>query len=262
MFDIVYASRFERSMTSGKNRPSLMECEREDGSFVEVVVKGSATTMQGCRDLAVEAICGMIAQDLELPVPEFFAVELDSELIAHIPDEQARADLTASDKYAFGSCMLPSGFLAWPPNHPVPPELSQIAAEIFTFDAAVVNGDRRPSNTNCLFSGSQIAIIDHELCFSHELFWTAPWLDGGFTTRSGPEDHIFAKPWLTNCPQNLDRFRQAWGTIDAERVDAYFNALPPSWSLSEPEKSRIQSLILDASTNVDKLINNSLGALR
>lgn len=262
MFDTVHASRFERPMRSGKNRPNLIECEREDGDFVEVVVKGSATTLQGCRDLAVEAICGMLAKDLGLPVPEFFAVELDPDLISNIADEQIRNELSASDRFAFGSRLLPSGFVAWPTNQPVPPDLLQAAAEIFTFDAAVVNGDRRPSNPNCMFSGSQLAIIDHELCFGLELFWTAPWLKGGFLTRSRPDDHIFAKPWLTNCPPNLDRLRRAWDTIDTKRVDGYFSTLPPSWALDQHEHARIRSLALEARTNIDKLIDNSLGALR
>lgn len=262
MFDTVHAIRFERPMRSGKNRPNLMECERENGDFVEVVVKGSATTIQGCRDLAVEAICGMLAKDLGLPIPEFFSVDLDPDLIANITDDQIRDELSESDRFAFGSRLLPSGFLSWPTNQQVPSELLQVAAEIFTFDAAVVNGDRRPSNPNCMFSGSQLAIIDHELCFGHELFWTPPWLDGGFSRRSSPEDHIFSKPWLTNCPPNLDRLRQAWDTIDSTRVDAYFNALPPTWVLDRGEHDRIHSLVLDAKANVDRLIDNSLGALR
>jgi len=56
MFDTVCASRFIRPMKSGKNRACLIECEREAGEFVEVVVKGLATTIQGRRDLAIDEI--------------------------------------------------------------------------------------------------------------------------------------------------------------------------------------------------------------
>lgn len=262
MFDTVYASRFIRPMKSGKNRPCLIECEREDGEFVEVVVKGSATTIQGRRDLAIEAICGMIAKDLGLPIPEFFAVELDPEFINDIRDQKARTDLSAGDRYAFGSRLLPTGFTMWPGFQVVPENFQQVAAEIFTFDAIVVNGDRRPDNPNCLFSGSEIAIIDHELCFAYELFWKEPWLADGFDSRTGPEKHIFSKAWLKKCPANLDRFKHAWANIDECRVNAYFNALPPTWVFDTNERIRVRSLILEAKLNLDEIINNSLRALR
>lgn len=53
-----------------------------------------------------------------------------------------------------------------------PQNFTQVAAEVFLFDAIIVNADRRPANPNCLTSGNEIAIFDHELSFSQaqELF--------------------------------------------------------------------------------------------
>jgi len=262
MFDTVYATRFIRPIATGKTKPNLIECEREDGSVVEAVVKSSAMTIQGTKELAIEAICGMLGRDLGLPVPEFFMVEVSDEFISLIPDIQLKGAFEKGDKFAFGSMALPQGFTIWGRDQEVPDSLCEVAAEIFTFDAIIVNGDRRPDNPNCLFSGSQVAIIDHELCFSIELFWIEPWLPGGFSTRSSTETHIFAKPRITRCPQNLDRFEAAWSVVTAERVDDYINALPPSWVLDHDEQKRIKELLLNAKANMHAIIEQSLGVLR
>ncbi|WP_306669794.1 HipA family kinase [Allopusillimonas soli] len=249
-------------MKTGRTLPNLISCEREDGTYVDAVVKCSAKTMQGVRDLAVEAVCGMIAKDLDLPVPEFFAVQVDPEFVETIREPIIRDLFSNSDTFAFGSAQLPTGFAVWGTDQSVPEALCQTAAEIYTFDAIVINGDRRPENPNCMFSGSEIAIIDHELCFSQELFWRAPWIEGGFDSRRQPQQHIFAKPRLTSCPADLNRFEDAWNTIDEGRVDAYFRALPPSWKLENHEADRIRGIILDSRANIHEVVERALGALR
>lgn len=262
MFDTVFATRFVRPMEAGRTNPKLIECERDDGDVVEAIVKCSSKTMQGTKDLAIEAICGMLAQDLGLPIPEFFAVNVTDEFIEIVDDEAQRNMFRDSDRVAFGSRAVDGGFSVWGVNQKVPEALCEVAAEIFTFDAIVINGDRRPENPNCLFSGSKFAIIDHELCFAHELFWRAPWEQGGFDTRSAPEKHIFAKPRMERCPGALPRFVAAWDGLTPERFDEYFEALPPSWVLPEQDETRIKQLMLDAKTHVRDIVQYSLGALR
>lgn len=262
MFDTVYATQFVRPMANGKTKPNLIECERADGSVVEAVIKCSAMTMQGTKDLAIEAVCGMLAHDLGLPIPEFFAVEVSEEFAALMTNQSLRDMFNRSDRYAFGSLALPSGFNVWGKEQQVPDSLCEVAAEIFTFDGIVINGDRRPENPNCLFSGTEVAIIDHELCFGIELFWVEPWLPGGFATRASPQSHIFAKPRLTRRPSSLARFENAWSIVTSSRVDEYLHALPQSWRLDGDDEARIKRLLLDAKANIHAIVQQSLGVLR
>ncbi|MGY0666010.1 HipA family kinase [Bordetella bronchiseptica] len=262
MLDTIHPIRFLRPIGAGKTKPSLVECEKPDGSVVEVVVKCSHGTIQGTHDLGVEAVTGMVAADLGLPIPEFFAVQLDQAFVDLVDHPETQQALRASDEFAFGSKLLPSGFNVWGKDQPIPDSLCTEAAEVFTFDAIVVNGDRRPENPNCLFSGTDFAIIDHELCFAHELFWVAPWLDGGFASRAESRSHIFAKPRMSSCPTALPRFEAAWNRIGQERIDEYFHALPPSWAFPAAQQQRITEMLLDARANIAQIVQNSLGALR
>lgn len=262
MLETIYASRYIRQVKTGRTKPVIIECEMNDGDAIEIYTKYSAGTMQKVYELAMEALCGMLARDLGLPVPSFFAVKLSDDFIDTIKEAEIHNSLKNSDMYAFGSKSLPTGFAAWPPNEVVPESLCELAAEIYTFDAIVINGDRRPDNPNCLTSGNDLAIIDHELCFTTELFWRAPWEQDGFNTRKASNTHIFAKPRLTTCPTNLDRLKKAWDKIDSTRITSYFSALPRTWAFNKDDEIRIHKLILNARNNIEEVIHNALEALR
>lgn len=266
MLDQITATRFIKPMGNGRTKPVLVECETEDGKTVTVVLKCSASTMEGVKNLAIEAIAAMLGSDLELPVPEPFVVVATSDFIQSIPDEHAeiRASLTRSCMFAFGSKQITPGFAAWTTGGIVPEASCGQAAEIFTFDAIIVNADRRPLNPNCLFDGKQFAVFDHELtlCQKQLLFWREPWIEGGFDEISKPETHIFAKPSLSTCPNNLDRFAAAWSKITETRIDEYLTALPREWKMDQDFLTNTREYLLSVQTNITTIVNNALRALR
>lgn len=266
MLEQVTATRFVKRMTTGRTTPLLLECEGRDDTPVEIVTKCSAGTMEGVKNLAIEAIGGMLAADLGLPVPEPFIVELTPEFIDLVATQDAdrAAFMRNSNPLAFGAKRLPNGFVAWVKGQVVPPELCTEAAEIFTFDAIIVNADRRPDNPNCLFSGSSLAIFDHELTLNADqvLFWKAPWQDGGFDNYSSPDRHIFAKPNLASCPPNLDRFAQAWEDLPEERFQEYFRALPRGWLPSADLAGRVVPYFVEVKKNIRVVVERALGVLR
>lgn len=59
--------------------------------------------------LAIEAIAGSLARDLNLPVPEFYLVELYKDFIDTVNCHSVRSMFADSDIYAFGSRHL-NGF--------------------------------------------------------------------------------------------------------------------------------------------------------
>ena len=76
-----------------------------------------------------------------------------------------------SNPVAFGSKHLPPGYTSWPLGKSIPKDALVTAAEIFAFDVLIVNDDRRPENPNCLFSGSSLAIYDHEAALFTKGIW-------------------------------------------------------------------------------------------
>ena len=163
MLDRVTAIRFDGRVQTGRTMPCRLSCETATGDEVEVVAKLSAGCDRGVGALVSEAIAAMLAADLDLPVPEPFLVRLDPEFVATIPDQTVAEIARRSNPVAFGSKSLPPGFTSWPVGKSVPKDALNIAAEVFAFDALIANADRRRENPNCLFSGTNLAILDHEL---------------------------------------------------------------------------------------------------
>jgi hypothetical protein len=231
MLSHVTAVRFDGRVQSGRTVPCRLTCEAADGTEVEVVAKLSDGCDRKVTALVMEAIAAMLAADLDLPVPEPFLVTLEPEFIAGLPDEIVAAMARRSNPLAFGSKHLPPGYTSWPVGKSIPKDALATAAEIFAFDALTVNDDRRPANPNCLFSGSSLAIYDHEMAFFTEgiIGWQPPWKIGSLDSYRQTRRHLFSDQ-LSGKAVNFDRFAGAWLAVTDERLKAYRAALPDAWN--------------------------------
>jgi len=266
MFKTVLATRFIQRMGNGRTLPCLLECEDDEGNVIEVVVKCSDGCMQKEKNLILEAVAAMLGADLNLPVPEPFLVELSADFIGLIPESEPEIKkiFQASCRYAFGSRFLSGGYAVWPKGELVPETLSSEAAEVFVFDVIVVNSDRRPDNPNCLWSGTAIAIFDHELTFAQEqiLFWKEPWLAGGFDQSNDKNIHIFAKPYHKKSPADLDRFVAAWENLPQNRFSEYRNALPMEWVGDGVRINQVIKYLDDVRKNIRTIVDNAMKVLK
>lgn len=235
MLSHVTAVRFDGRVQSGRTVPCRLMCEAADGAEVEVVAKLSDGCDRKVTALVMEAIAAMLAADLGLPVPEPFLVALEPEFIAGVPDEIVAAMARRSNPLAFGSKHLPPGYTSWPVGKAIPKDAIATAAEIFAFDALIGNDDRRPVNPNCLFSGSVLAIYDHEMAFPSTegiIGRQPPWKIGSLGYIKQTRDHLFFEQ-LCGKAVNFDRLAGAWLTITDERLAAYRAALPDAWNSAE-----------------------------
>ena len=260
MLSTVQASRFIKKMGSGRNDPCLIECEREDGSTVEVVVKYSATLFEKEKNLAIEAIVAMLAADLGLPVAEPFVVEIAPEFIDTVENGDIAHNLRNSCREAFGSTLITGGATAWLTSQMVTSGQSQMAAEIAVFDQIIINSDRLPINPNLLFTGNSLLMIDHELSLGlgQVLFWQEPWTDGGLRDLEGRERHIFGRPYFETPVASLDRFTTAWVDLPVTRFDEYLAALPSSWVYDEAKLQAILSYLMVVQRNIRTITTNAL----
>lgn len=262
MFKRVVASQLIRKMSNGRTTPCLIVCEDGDQD-VELIVKFSSGCFQKERNLVIEAIAAMLAADLKLPIPEPFIVSIDEPFIESILDGDLKKLIVESNRLAFGSKKLPDGFAVWPTHGRVPNELSQTAAEVFIFDAIIANSDRVPKNPNCLFSGREIGIFDHELSLASNqiLFWKAPWLEGGFDTICDPDNHIFAPSNFEAKPTDLERFRLAWDSIHDSRFQEYCEAIPFEWGDHDAYLQQTFEYLKQVKSNISAIVSRGLERL-
>ena len=252
MLDLITAVRFDGRVQSGRTVPCRLTCENDEGVEVEVVAKFSAGCDRKVAALVAEAISAMLAADLDLPVPEPYLVELTPEFISALP-EPAVADMARrSSPVAFGSKHLPPGYTSWPIGKSIPRDALATAVEIFAFDALIVNDDRRRENPNCLFSGTNLAIFDHEMAFFTEgiIGWRPPWETGALESIRQTGRHLFSEQ-LRGKPLNLDRFAGAWLSITEERLVAYRAALPVAWSAAEASADGALKHIAQVRDNIE-----------
>lgn len=265
MLDRVIASRFERVASKGRTWPCILTCERVggDGTDIEVIAKFSARCDQKERSLVVEALAAMLAADLELPVPEPFLVEVDDVFISSIPDKEIQEHIKASNRIAFGSARLPDSFVSWPGTQ-VPEFLTDTAAEILIFDAIIRNSDRRAENPNCLYSGTEFGIFDHEASLLSPgliLFWKSPWDDGGFDNICELNNHIFGPTQYKTKPNKLERFEKAWNNLSENRLKEYFESLPFEWGDHDEYLQETFDYFCQVKRNISEIVNRGLEKL-
>jgi hypothetical protein len=259
------AIRFDKVMSSGRCRPVLMACIDDAGDEVEMIVKFSAASDRGQTAMICEALAAMFARDLDLPVPEPYAVEITGDFVETLHQTEIYATAKKSIGPNFGSKKLPPGFSTFPAGQPLPRELEPIAAEVFAFDLWTCNPDRRPANPNCLRRGKEIAIIDHELAFSMDMIlgWRSPWVTGVGVAyrRVAPEfQHLF-RDALQGKSTDLSRISGAVEALTDSNLSAYRAALPQAWIGSGEWIDKALQYLKELTKNVNKAVTETLLAL-
>lgn len=240
----VTASRFDRRLGSGRTKPCIIFGETEEHEEIELVVKFAA----GCelRGLVCEAFASLLADDLDLPVPQACVVEITIDFARTVPDREMAANIRQSCGFNFGSRKLSSQFSTWPVGRPIPLALRPTAAEVFAFDGLLQNPDRRWNNPNCLVRGEELAIFDHDLAFSFlagVIGGRQPWEPGGLDfLASNPNRHVFFDG-LHGTAVSFGRLLGAFESIDRQRLSEYSNAIPEQWRSGTDATGRIVAYI-------------------
>ncbi|WP_137679534.1 HipA family kinase [Aurantiacibacter suaedae] len=221
------AVQFVGDVGSGRTRPIIVAGEDDDENVIEVVVKFSSSCEMGTSSLAVEVIAACLAGTLGLPIPEPFIVVIPDDWRGCLPDD-VRGRFSEFDNLAFGSKLLWPQWPAWAVTNHLTPSMVQTAAEVLAFDGFIENMDRRDGNPNCLVSGEQIRIFDHELAFPRGLLGPKPWAVGGLQPFTEPGHHIFRRELLA---KGIDfaAIREKWANLLDDDIDAYGAAVPGAW---------------------------------
>ena len=202
---------FERSR-EGVTRPFI--CNAEDG--LTYYVKGS--TLGGA--LRNEWIAGLIAKELELPIPDFKILFVPSELIKY----SVRDDINdLGIGYVFGSKSAGNDVVCY--SHSFQITDDSLKKKLILFDWLTRNSDRLLSewkgNVNLLWDVNlaRLIVIDHNLAF-----------DDRFDSVEFWKNHVFA-----DNPQNIftEEFILEYEPIlksCIEKFSGWCGDIPENWS--------------------------------
>lgn len=150
----VSATRYVQPLREGGSLPAVVETS--DGLYV-VKFRGAG---QGPKALAAEVIVGLMAQVLELPVPELAIVDVPPPFGRGEPDPEIQDLLRASHGVNVGVRYLDGAF-----NFDARAAAELITADFATrlvwLDAFVTNPDRTHRNPNLLVWQRRPWLIDH-----------------------------------------------------------------------------------------------------
>lgn len=252
MLETVDPVRFHAPVTSGRNMPARVECERADGSLVEVVAKFAGNCDRKEIALAIEVIAACLAGDLGLPMPKPYLMNIDQAWVGTIPDATYRAAVGRSGAFAFASTHVGTGYRPWTRYDRLTQPMAAVALSIFCFDAFINNPDRKDDNPNCFLKTPELRIFDHELTFIYKgiLFWKEPWKVSALAPFATPGQHIFHAK-LRGQAIDLDPIRAAWSALSDARLHEYKGAVPAAWAAAMPAVDDAISLIRGVRDNID-----------
>lgn len=250
MLETVTPVRYHLAVATGRTRPARIECEKSDGTLLEVVAKFSAGCDHREVGLSMEVVAACLAADLGLPVPQPYLLDMHPAFIATVPDAGQRTLMTASSRVAFGSTEAGNGFHIWSAADKITDDMLPLALGVFCLDAFIVNDDRRDTNPNLLARGRDVRIIDHESSFVHKMLlgWQPPWCLGGLAPLTTPGHHILYAH-LKGRTLDLSPVEQAWAGISDARLVVYKNSVPHQWAAAAAVDDAV-NLIRDVRDNI------------
>lgn len=243
---------YVETLQTGRTKPILIDAVQADGTHCQLVAK--ITGRQFDRGaLTRELVAARLAERFGLETPEPF--------LLHLPPDYQRMELPGDVLAAilggyfptFATEYLPA-LAAFVPDRKLHEMHLQKAAEIFTFDALIVNRDRsEDGNVNCLTDTSRFVLIDHETALDSQLIGSSiymePWKAGSLNPMRDMVKHIFydslAGEWF-----DFDPIRKSWCSLTLADVNAVLHDVPTGWRGVERGDRAIQAYLSDLVTNM------------
>ena len=207
--------------------------------------------------MGMEVVNACLATYLPVPVPRSYLVDLPPALLDVVGDAGLASRIRASSSVGFGSALVPGPLGVWHGGRTVSKTVLPSALGAFVFDAVIENVDRRSENPNCLVTGEEIWMIDHELAFPRNLIErrALPWEVGGLQWLTDPGRHIFLEQ-LRKHARRLDfrPVRSAWAALSDQCLDGIRAEIPQEWSESLPAVDQALVRVRQARDNINGVI--------
>ncbi|MEC4116448.1 HipA family kinase [Myroides phaeus] len=212
----VTVTRYITPLREGGSLPALAEAD-DDFKYV-LKFRGAG---HGVKALIAELLGGLIAQKLELKVPELVFAELDEAFGRTEADEEIQ-DLLQFSKGLNLALHFLSGALTYDPEAlTIDPKLS---SQIVWLDSFITNVDRTFRNTNMLIWHKELWLIDHGAAFYFHHSFTN-WEKSALTPFSFIKDHV-----LLPQAKQLDEVDAAFKQLLTEKeLKEITDTIPSDW---------------------------------
>ncbi len=212
----VTVTRYITPLREGGSLPALAEAD-DDFKYV-LKFRGAG---HGVKALIAELLGGLIAQKLELKVPELVFAELDEAFGRTEADEEIQ-DLLQFSKGLNLALHFLSGALTYDPEAlTIDPKLS---SQIVWLDSFITNVDRTFRNTNMLIWHKELWLIDHGAAFYFHHSFTN-WEKSALTPFSFIKDHV-----LLPQAKQLDEVDTAFKQLLTEKeLKEITDTIPSDW---------------------------------
>src|SRR5690606_2769597 len=184
MLPSLVATRYLQPLREGGSLPAVVETD--DGELFVLKFRGAG---QGAKALVAELVVGLLARELELPVPDLALVNLLPAFGRTEPDPEIQDLLRASEGVNVGLRYLDGAF-----NFSLPAAgalvTESFASRLVWLDALLTNPDRTHRNPNLLVWQERVWLIDHGAALYAHHDWAS--VDSGRTRTRFPliRDHV------------------------------------------------------------------------
>lgn len=241
-FTKLRATRFERPMGRGLNRPMLIRAaDGESGVEYKVVLKCNAGYSTQPLARLREALSYLLAAKMEIPtpIPVMVFVPQGFSWFASAHEEHAKL-LAASEGWNFGTIHLGKSWKQWMKD-PFAKKMDPHHIEnAFSYDALIQNADRKAENSNLLWKGNQLMVLDFDKAFGYNQLYRNhhhPW-QGIIPSLQLPQHCLFHHVRKHHRSDNL-LAQKIWEMVEQWKVMENPNDLaefvPTEWRLSEDE---------------------------
>jgi len=243
---LLFPEIYHKQLESGVTKPSLLTCKDKDGNRKgEYVVKLRANISFGVTSLAFELIASNIALCLDIPTPEAVLIEIDENFASSIKEEEISKSFISSLGLNFGNKYL-KGYSTWTRGMSLSSFQSQLACEIFAFDALIQNPDRSlvHNKPNVLTKNEEIIIIDHEKAFSFlfPLIGKRKMNAWEISEETFVKNHLFYSELKKSSKRDIidfDYIKNKIERLSTNKLDSIIDSLPTEWKNDYTSKIRI-----------------------
>lgn len=245
------------TLESGRTRPILIEAVESDGTHRQLVAKLTGRQFDKGA-LTRELVAANLASRLGLETPLPFLLHLPEDFKKMGLPPHVEAAIEGGYFPTFATEYLPK-LVAFVPDRKLHEMHLQKAAEVFTFDALIVNRDRsEDGNVNCLTDSGRFVLIDHETALDAQLIGSSiyiePWKAGSLAPMRDMVKHIFYDS-LVGEDFDFAAIRKKWMKVSARDIGVALHDVPRGWRGAERGDVAIHKYLSDLVENMSPALD-------
>lgn len=245
------AGRFLDTMKSGRTHPMIINCYRNTDKGIvrkDFVVKAFGLNEITEISLFCEILGLIIAQRLNIPVPDPGLINIDEAFLNINKDDFAKRNISLATGIAVGTELL-RGMATVNIALSLSDQQQDDAKTLYATDLLLQNPDRSVRNPNCGLYNNRIIAYDFECAFSFLRLLFIVDESWEISKHGINEKHLFYS-LLHKMDINWSEFCQLVAKLDMDYVCSCIDSLPSSWCVkSKMLITHLESIIM----NVDKL---------